>query len=80
MFQLKFRLKTFETCSLLYVSVLKCRILAIFCLSICYYIQVPRRGPNWQRGKNFQGCTGPLLLTYRAYGLPFGRNIYTTML
>jgi len=29
MFQLKFCLKTFETCSLLCVSVLKCRILAI---------------------------------------------------
>jgi len=29
MFQLKFCLKTFETCSLLYVSVLKCSILAI---------------------------------------------------
>jgi len=28
-FQLKFCLKTFETCSLLYVSVLKCSILAI---------------------------------------------------
>jgi len=34
MFQVKFCLKTFETCSLLYVSVFKCSILAIILLSI----------------------------------------------
>jgi len=36
MFQLKFSLKSFETCSLLYISVLKCSILAIILFEYFY--------------------------------------------
>jgi len=44
MFQLKFYLKTFETSSLLYVSVLKCSILAIILFEYLLLDQSAGRG------------------------------------
>jgi len=40
----------------------------LFCLNICYKIQVPRGGQIVQEAKQFQGCTSLLPLTFRAYG------------
>jgi len=64
MFQLKFCLKIFETCSLLYVSVLKCSILAIILFE---YLLLD---PNAGGGQSVQWARGPL--TSRTYGLSLG--------
>jgi len=45
-FQLKFCLKTFETCSLLYISVLKCSILAIILFEYLSVDPSAKRGPQ----------------------------------
>jgi len=72
-FRLKFCFKTFETCSLLYVSVLKCNILAIILFEYLLSDPSAKRGAQIvQKAKKFQECTGPLPLTSRDYGTPSG--------
>jgi len=54
-FQLKFCLNTFETCSLLYVCVLKFSILAIILFECLLFDPSAKRGPKLSRGlKNFR--------------------------
>jgi len=63
MFQLKFCLKTFEICSLSYVSVLTVAFQQLFCLNISNDIQGLRgtEGPKVQKNSRRGGC--PLLPT-----------------
>jgi len=74
MFQMKFRLKTFKICSLMYVSVLKQHFNNYFVQEL-----VIRPKGQWGGGakmvqggrKKFQGCSCfsfPLAPTFRAYG------------
>jgi len=55
--QLKFYLKTFETFSLLSISVLKCSILAIILFEYLLLNPSAKKGPKIVQGaKKFQGC------------------------
>jgi len=67
MFQLKFCLKTFETSSLLYVSVFKCSILAIILFEYLFSIQV---GGD----RCFPGARGPPAPYIPRLWAFFGRN------
>jgi len=73
MSQLKFCLKTFETSSLLYVSVRKGYILAIILFEYLLLYPNAKRGPKLFRGrKNFKGARALYPLLSSAYGLPSG--------
>jgi len=54
MFQLKFCLITFQTCSLLCVSVLKCSILAIILLNIVIRSKFQEGNDGLEGAKKFQ--------------------------
>jgi len=72
MFQLKFCLKIFETCSLLYVSVLKCSILAIILFEYLLLDPSVKKRPKLSRGLKILEVHEPSAPYFRTYGPPSG--------
>jgi len=75
MCQVKFCLNTLESCTLLYVCVLQCSILAIILFEYLSLDPSAKKNPKLYRRIKFEGCTSALFLTSRAYWPPSGSGV-----